>query len=170
MSKEEFPIDAIISDLRSSHAATTQGEWMKGETTHETVCKRDAGKPYRVASFRHADDAQFCDVAHAFVPRLLDELEKARAALEAKQAEPDTSGIVSDCDLDKAFSGTHFGTEDHRSLLHQAVLKKSLNYHCGHTITEIMRELGLTRKSGEPTSKGIDMLRVAYRDLTTNGP
>lgn len=95
---------------------------------------------------------------------------KARAALEAKQAEADTSGIVSDCDLDKAFSGANFGPSDHRSLLHQAVLKKSLNYHCGHTITEIMRELGLIRKSGEPTSKGIDMLRVAYRDLTTNGP
>lgn len=93
-----------------------------------------------------------------------------RAALEAKQAGLDTSGIVSDDELDNAFSGTNFGTEDHRGLLHQAVLKKSLNYHCGHTITEIMRELGLIRKSGEPTSKGIDMLRVAYRDLTTKGP
>lgn len=91
-------------------------------------------------------------------------------ALEAKQAEPDTSCIVSDDELDKAFSGTNFGPNDHRGLLHQAVLKKSLNYHCGHTITEIMRELGLIRKSGEPTSKGIDMLRVAYRGLTTNGP
>lgn len=69
-------IEAIIHDLRAAHAATTKGEWTKGQTTHHTVAKRQAGQPYRVAEFRHADDAQFCDLAHAFVPRLLDEIER----------------------------------------------------------------------------------------------
>lgn len=69
-------IEAIIHDLRAAHTATTQGQWTKGQTTHHTVAKRQTGQPYRVAEFRHADDALFCDLAHTFMPRLLDEIER----------------------------------------------------------------------------------------------
>ena len=32
-------------------------------------------EPYKITEFRHANDAQFCDLAHAFVPRLLSKIE-----------------------------------------------------------------------------------------------
>ena len=55
---------------------------------------------------------------------------------------PDSSSIVSDEDIVRAFEGTNFGTDNHRELLHVGVLKKACQYHCGHTITTIMRDLG----------------------------
>lgn len=73
-------IAAAIAELRTSHAATTQGSWGKGKTSHHTASKRGAGQPYHVAEFRHADDAQFCDLAHAKVPALCDEVERLQAA------------------------------------------------------------------------------------------
>lgn len=73
-------IAAAIAELRASHAATTQGSWGKGKTSHHTASKRGAGQPYHVAEFRHADDAQFCDLAHAKVPALCDEVERLQAA------------------------------------------------------------------------------------------
>lgn len=82
-------VAAIVSELRTSHAATTQGNWGKGKTTHHTAAKRKAGQPYHVAEFRHADDAQFCDLAHAHVPKLCDEVLRLNAQCLLLEAERD---------------------------------------------------------------------------------
>lgn len=84
-STEKPSLAAIIHDLRESHARTSPGTWGKGATTHETVSRSEGREPYKVAEFRHANDAQFCDLAHVFVPRLLSEIEalQSRAVREA---------------------------------------------------------------------------------------
>ena len=61
---------------------------------------------------------------------------------------------VTDDDIASAFSGTNFGSAEHRRLLALSVLNKALKYHCGHTITEIMVAMGLTTKAGRVTDKG----------------
>lgn len=85
---------------------------------------------------------------------------------------PDTRHVVSDQQLAEAFAGTNFGRADHRHLLHQAVLKKACGYHCGHTITTIMRDLGLICKKEPllPTRKGRDLLRTAFHEQMVKGP
>lgn len=70
-------VNSIIR-LRDAHANSTQGKWRKGLTTHDTVMGDDA---YKIGSFHHADDAQFCDVAHELVPVLIAELERVSIAL-----------------------------------------------------------------------------------------
>lgn len=88
-STEQPSIEPIIHDMRESWARTTHGTWGKGDTTHETVARGGREKEYKIADFRHADDAQFCDLAHAFTPRLLAEIEslqKRVQELEAAQA------------------------------------------------------------------------------------
>lgn len=77
----------------------------------------------------------------------------------------DESLIVSDEEVERAFLGTNFGSDDFRSILNQAVLKKMMHYHCGHTITVIMKDLKLIGKTEKPTLKGINLVRVAYGDL-----
>ncbi len=89
-STEQPSLAAIIRDLRESHARTSPGAWGKGATTHETVSRAEGLEPYKVAEFRHANDAQFCDLAHVFVPRLLSEIEALQSRvqeLEASQAQ-----------------------------------------------------------------------------------
>ena len=81
----------------------------------------------------------------------------------------DTSQVVSDEELAKAFAGTDFGGADHRNELHVAVLKKASGYHCGHTITTIMRELRLIGASGLPTKKGRKLISLAYHALMVGG-
>lgn len=76
-----IPMDSIVRDLEESHKRTTQGTWQKGDTTHMTVTVLPDGKQYSIADFRHADDAQFCDLAHAFVPILIAEIRRLRAAM-----------------------------------------------------------------------------------------
>lgn len=83
---------------------------------------------------------------------------------------PDSSEIVSEAELQMVFSGTNFGTTEHRHLLHQAVLKKACGYHCGHTITTIMRALGLIGVNMLPTKKGRALMGIAFRDQTMDGP
>ena len=85
---------------------------------------------------------------------------------------PDSSDIVSEAELQKAFAGTNFGTTEHRHILHQAVLKKACGYHCGHTITMIMLELGLIVKTQPllPTKKGRNLMRVAFHEQMVDGP
>ena len=61
---------------------------------------------------------------------------------------------MTDADIEHAFRGTNFGRDDHRHLLALSVLKKALKYHCGHTITQIMVEMGLTTEKGRVTEKG----------------
>lgn len=89
-STEQPSIEAVIHDMRESWARTTHGTWGKGDTTHETVARGGRKKEYKIADFRHADDAQFCDLAHAFTPRLLAEIESLQnrvQELEASQAQ-----------------------------------------------------------------------------------
>ncbi len=88
------------------------------------------------------------------------------------QTVPDSSAVVSEAELQMVFAGTNFGTLEHRRLLHQAVLKKACGYHCGHTITMIMQELGLICKKEPrlPTRKGRDLMRIAFHELMVNAP
>ena len=69
--------------------------------------------------------------------------------------------VVSDAEIEAAFKGTNFGHTNYRNLLEVSVLKKLVRYHCGHTITTIMTELGLIGKNGDPTKKGVALVRGA---------
>ena len=64
--------------------------------------------------------------------------------------------VVSDEEIEKAFAGTNFGDRKPRALLGMAVLKTLTGYHSGHTITTIMKELGLIDHRGKTTKKGKD--------------
>ena len=83
---EQPSLAAIIHDLRESYARTSPGTWGKGATTHETVSRAEGREPYKVAEFRHANDAQFCDLAHVFVPRLLSEIEALQSRVQEVEA------------------------------------------------------------------------------------
>ena len=98
------------------------------------------------------------------------ELEALQERKPMTVAALDTRPVVSDDELDKAFAGTNFGGADHRQELHVAVLKKASGYHCGHTITTIMRELRLIDTSGLPTKKGRKLISLAYQALMAGGP
>lgn len=76
--------------------------------------------------------------------------------------------IVTDEEIQKAFQNTNFGTTEYRKLLEVSVLKKLVEYHCGWTITCIMRDLKLIGKSGKVTKKGILFVREAYNGLMIN--
>lgn len=78
VSELETNLDTIIKNMAHLHSATTQGCWMKGNTSHETVCQRQVGQPYKIAEFRHADDASFVDYAHTHMPALIAEIHKLR--------------------------------------------------------------------------------------------
>lgn len=77
--------------------------------------------------------------------------------------------IVTDEEITKAFEGTNFGRTDFRQLLNTSVLNKLVGYHCGHTITEIMKELGLIGKTEKPTKKGILLVREAFATQMLGG-
>ena len=61
---------------------------------------------------------------------------------------------VTDAEIASAFEGTDFGSADHRMLLARSVLKVALKYHCGWTITQIMKRMGLTTEGGKVTDRG----------------
>lgn len=82
----------------------------------------------------------------------------------------DTRQVVTDEEIALVFDGTNFGTADYRGLLHTAVLKKACGYHCGHTLTAIMRELRLIGANSLPTKKGRKLLSLAYHSLMVGGP
>lgn len=69
-----------------------------------------------------------------------------------KKAEP--AAEVTDEEIASAFEGTNFGSSDHRNLLACSVLKVALNYHCGWTITEIMKRMGLITATLKVTARG----------------
>lgn len=85
----------------------------------------------------------------------------AAVAIAAKR---DASNVT-DEQIVEAFAYSSFGRSDHRQLLEASVLKKMVGYHCGHTITTIMTELGLIGATGIPTKKGKAFVAHAYRDL-----
>lgn len=73
--------------------------------------------------------------------------------------------LISDEELEKAFRNVNFGVADHRALLNASVLKKLVGYHCGWTITCIMKDLKLIGETEKVTKKGILLVREAYSDL-----
>lgn len=80
---DEKELNTAIKVLRTLHAKSTQGEWQKGDTSHETVTVVEGKKPYHILSFRHADDASFIDVAHKYMIPILDEVESLRQKIKA---------------------------------------------------------------------------------------
>ncbi len=77
----------VIDDLRTSHRLATSGKWTKGSSTHETVSIQPEREPYHIASFRHANDAAFCDAAHLHLPKLLDAFERQHARIAELEAD-----------------------------------------------------------------------------------
>lgn len=70
---QDIKIDSIIKVLRDAHSRTTQGCWTMGALINETIARvNDVATD--VAKFRRVDDAKFCDLAHAFLPRIIDEI------------------------------------------------------------------------------------------------
>ncbi len=68
--------------------------------------------------------------------------------------EGESLGEVTDAEIASAFEGTDFGSADHRKLLARSVLKVALKYHCGWTITQIMKRMCLTTEGGKVTDRG----------------
>lgn len=79
--------------------------------------------------------------------------------------------VVTDEEIQKVFLGTNFGTKNYhenREILNISLLKKFMDYHCGHTITTIMIELGLiSKKTLKPRRKGVLYLRETYGYFVT---
>lgn len=72
--------------------------------------------------------------------------------------------------IKQAFFNTNFGRTDYRKMLEQAVLKKLVGYNCGHTISVIMRELGLVGYTFKPTKRGREFVAHAYNDILKESP
>lgn len=85
-------IDEIITSFNEALKFVTPGVWSKGDSTHQTVSKREGQEPYRIADFRHADDASFCDLAHAYVPAMIKEIEDLREKNKALTAIANAKG------------------------------------------------------------------------------
>lgn len=67
--------------------------------------------------------------------------------------------------IEKAFEGTNFGRTDYREFLGYSVLKIACGWHCGHTITKIIIEMGLiTPKNKTLTKLGRMFLSDCYDD------
>lgn len=107
----ELNINAIISDLEVAHKSTTPGKWQKGQSTHETC--NEAG--YRIAEFRHSDDANFCDQAHNNFPKVLEYIRKL------EQAHRDYAGKVK---LDQLLSVREDFEVDYRLINPQCSMAK----------------------------------------------
>lgn len=78
--------EGLAERLQTAYNASSAGRWGQGATTHHTVAQ-EPGKPdYRIAEFRHADDARFCDVAHELTPAIIRELRTRQAQADARGA------------------------------------------------------------------------------------
>lgn len=69
---------------------------------------------------------------------------------------------VSEPEIVRAFFGSNFGTANHRGLLEQGVLKRLTGYHNGHTLTVIMRGMGLITERDNVTKKGKEFVMAAF--------
>lgn len=72
---------------------------------------------------------------------------------------------ISDEEIAEAFAWSNFGHAKHRELLAASVLKRLVGYQCGRTITCIMRDMGLTGKTGIPTKRGRGFVAHTYSHL-----
>jgi len=77
--------------------------------------------------------------------------------------------ILTDSEIEEAFSNTDFGTRDFRRLLEQGVLKSQAGYRSGHTLTEIMKSLGLIGKNDKVLKKGRGLIFEAFYDSKNTG-
>lgn len=77
----------LANSLTENFKASTQGTWGKGASTHETVARNFDQQKYKIADFRHADDAQFCDTAHLLAPKISEVLLALANQVEALTAE-----------------------------------------------------------------------------------
>ena len=83
--------ETLLADLKCTLAASTQGEWQKGATTHHTVTETG----YKIAEFHHASDALFCDVAHKLMPEIIGTLEtQAKRIAELEQAAQAAQAVI----------------------------------------------------------------------------
>ena len=74
---QDIPVDNIVKWLCAAHDRTTQGCWVMGSRINETIARvNDVDTD--VAKFRRVDDARYCDLVHAFLPRVLDEITDLR--------------------------------------------------------------------------------------------
>lgn len=73
--------------------------------------------------------------------------------------------VITDEEIEQAFKGTNFDHTKYRELLSASVFKRAVGYHCGWTITTIMKELKLIGKSETITKRGKLLLRESYTDL-----
>lgn len=80
----EPTIEEIIDSLEQAYAKTTTGTWKQGQTSHDTVTENG----YFVANFRHANDANFCDHAKNFLPRLLAHIRYIQANQQPRTQTP----------------------------------------------------------------------------------
>lgn len=76
--------------------------------------------------------------------------------------------VITDDEIEDSFRGTNFGGADHRKLLNTGVLKKAMDYHCGHTLTTIMQDMRLINADGKVLRRGKMLLREAYDYLVLN--
>lgn len=76
--------------------------------------------------------------------------------------------VLTDEEIEQAFKGTNFGHTKYRELISASVFKKAVGYHCGWTITTIMKELKLIGKNETITKRGKLLLRESYDDLMRN--
>lgn len=130
-STEQPSIEAIIHDMRESWARTTHGTWGKGDTTHETVARGGRKKEYKIADFRHADDAQFCDLAHAFTPRLLAEIESLQNRVQELEASQEQRAPLSDAAIRDLYS-----EEIHWDMVAPYVIAFARSIEAAHGITQ----------------------------------
>lgn len=76
---------------------------------------------------------------------------------------------ITDEEVIKAWGNANFGIplnpEQKKNFIRNAVMKKAMGYHCGHTITQIMKELGLINKSELPSKKGRTFLQGLHDKL-----
>ena len=76
--------------------------------------------------------------------------------------------VLNDTEIADAFAGANFGSRDHRGLLEQGCLKLQAGYRCGHTLTQIMKELGLSSDKGL-LKKGRRFMFDAFYDKMNTG-
>lgn len=104
----------------------------------------------------------------AFQDETIPVVSKDQPPRRLHQASRQSFDVVTDEEIKIAFLGTNFGTDKLRELLEASVLKKLVQYHCGHTITTIMTRMGLIDKKEVVTKKGISLIREAYSHLMSH--
>lgn len=71
--------------------------------------------------------------------------------------------IVTDAELDRVHGNANFGSLTKRDVLREGLLKRACGYHCGYTMSSILKEHQLvTPKTERLTLKGQKYLYAAF--------